>query len=72
MFVAIFVAIATWEWRRPRRRPQVRGSRWGAHLTLAGLNSLVVRLIAPASGVSFALWAERAGWGLLRATDAPP
>ena len=71
MFVALFVAIATWEWRRPRRRPHVRGSRWGAHLTLAGVNSLVVRLIAPASGVSFALWAERAGWGLLRATDAP-
>ncbi len=31
----------------------------------------MVRLIAPASGVTFALWAERQGWGLLRAADAP-
>jgi len=42
------------------------------HVTLAALNSFVVRIIAPASGVSFALWAERAGWGLFRATAAPP
>jgi sterol desaturase/sphingolipid hydroxylase (fatty acid hydroxylase superfamily) len=71
VFVAIFAAIALWEWRRPRRRPQLRGARWRAHVALAALNSLVVRVIAPASGVSFALWAERAGWGLLRNVDAP-
>jgi sterol desaturase/sphingolipid hydroxylase (fatty acid hydroxylase superfamily) len=66
LFIAIFAAIAVWEWRRPRRQPQVRGSRWGVHVTLAGLNSLVVRLIAPASGVSFAPSAEQAGWGLFQ------
>ncbi len=38
---------------------------------LAVLNSLVVRIIAPASGVSFALLAERRGWGLLGNVDAP-
>jgi sterol desaturase/sphingolipid hydroxylase (fatty acid hydroxylase superfamily) len=40
-------------------------------VALAALNSLVVRIIAPASGVTFALWAERQGWGVLRALDTP-
>ncbi|HEY6361203.1 MAG TPA: sterol desaturase family protein [Vicinamibacterales bacterium] len=67
----MFAAIAVWEWRRPRRTPQVRGARWAAHITLAALNVLVVRIIAPASAVTFALWGERNGWGLLRAASAP-
>ena len=71
MFAAIFAAIALWEWRRPRRRPERRGSRWRTHVLLAALNSLVVRIIAPASGVSFALWADERGWGLLSIVDAP-
>ena len=29
-----------------------------------------MRVIAPASGVSFALWAEQRGWGVLRNVDA--
>lgn len=41
-------------------------------MALAALNSAVVRIIAPASGVTFALWAEREGWGVLRAADAAP
>ena len=61
-----------WEWRHPRRRSQLRGPRWRTHLTLAALNTLVVRIIAPASGVSFAIWAEQRGWGLLSTIDAPP
>jgi sterol desaturase/sphingolipid hydroxylase (fatty acid hydroxylase superfamily) len=71
MFAAIFAAIALWEWRRPRRRPERRGSRWRTHVLLAAVNSLVVRIIAPASGVSFALWADERGWGLLSIVDAP-
>jgi sterol desaturase/sphingolipid hydroxylase (fatty acid hydroxylase superfamily) len=70
LFVAIFAAIALWEWRSPRRRSQLRGPRWRTHVALAALNSLVVRIIAPASGVSFALWAEQRGWGVLRHVDA--
>jgi len=71
IFLAIFTTLALWEWRRPRRRPQLRGGRWRTHLLLAALNAAVVRIIAPASVVSFALWAEREGWGLLRAVAAP-
>ena len=72
MFAAIFAAIALWEWRRPRRRPERRGSRWRTHVLLAALNSLVVRIIAPASGVSFALWAEeRRGAGSVSSTGQP-
>jgi sterol desaturase/sphingolipid hydroxylase (fatty acid hydroxylase superfamily) len=71
-FLGVFAALALWEWRRPRRQPAVRGSRWTAHVVLAALNSLVVRLIAPASEVTFALWAQRSGWGLLPRIDAPP
>jgi sterol desaturase/sphingolipid hydroxylase (fatty acid hydroxylase superfamily) len=61
-----------WEWRHPRRQSQLRGPRWRTHLALAALNTLVVRIIAPASGVSFAIWAEQRGWGLLSTIDAPP
>jgi sterol desaturase/sphingolipid hydroxylase (fatty acid hydroxylase superfamily) len=70
-FLAVFAAIAVWEWRLPRRAPQLRGARWAAHIILAALNTVVVRIIAPASEVTFALWAERNGWGLLRAANAP-
>jgi sterol desaturase/sphingolipid hydroxylase (fatty acid hydroxylase superfamily) len=70
IFLVVLTSVAVWEWRRPRR-PQLRGARWRTHLTLAALDTLVVRLIAPASGVTFALWAQREGWGVLTATSAP-
>jgi sterol desaturase/sphingolipid hydroxylase (fatty acid hydroxylase superfamily) len=60
-----------WEWRHPRRRSQLRGPRWRTHLALAALNTLVVRIIAPASGLTFAVWADDRNWGLLRTIDAP-
>jgi sterol desaturase/sphingolipid hydroxylase (fatty acid hydroxylase superfamily) len=72
IFIAVFASLAVWEWRRPRRRPALRGARWRTHFSLAALNTLVVRLIAPGAGVTFALWAQRKGWGVLPATAAPP
>jgi sterol desaturase/sphingolipid hydroxylase (fatty acid hydroxylase superfamily) len=70
IFLLVFTSLAIWESRRPRR-PQRRGARWRTHLALAALNTLVVRLIAPAAGLTFAFWAEREGWGVLRASGAP-
>jgi sterol desaturase/sphingolipid hydroxylase (fatty acid hydroxylase superfamily) len=70
-FGVAFLTIASWELVRPRRLDSRRATRWPINLSLAAVNSLVVRLIAPASGVTFALWAERRGWGVLRLVDLP-
>jgi sterol desaturase/sphingolipid hydroxylase (fatty acid hydroxylase superfamily) len=63
-FVAAFVLLAGWEAWAPRRSDATR-RRWLLNLSLAALNALVVRLVVPASGLTFALWAEARGTGLL-------
>lgn len=75
IFLAAFTALAVWEWRRPRRPAPAtapRGVRWRTHFSLAALNQVTVRLIAPVSGVTFAVAAQRNGWGVLPATGMPP
>lgn len=70
-FAIGFLTIAAWELLRPRRSNTARARRWPINLSLAVVNGALVRLIAPASGVTFALWAEARGWGALRAIDLP-
>jgi sterol desaturase/sphingolipid hydroxylase (fatty acid hydroxylase superfamily) len=48
-----------------------RLARWPANLGVAGLNALLVRLIAPGGAVGFALVAETSGWGLLNHLAVP-
>ncbi|HNC98233.1 MAG TPA: sterol desaturase family protein, partial [Myxococcota bacterium] len=65
-FASVFVGMAAWEWCLPRRvRSRTRGRRWPANLGIAILDTGVVRILAPAGAVGFAVAAERQGLGLL-------
>ena len=48
-----------WEAWWPRRSDAHRRARWPVNLSLAVVNAVIVRVLAPASGVTFALLAER-------------
>ena len=71
-FAVVFVAMALWELAAPRR-PLVagRGTRWVANLGLVALNTVIVRLIAPAAAVGGAWMAAERGWGLLNVVAVP-
>ena len=69
-FIGIFVLMALLELAIPRRTPgQGKGERWFTNLMIAGLDSLVLRvmamLAAPIAAFTAALWAQKQGWGLL-------
>lgn len=69
-FCAVFVLMAAWEGRAPRRRlARSKSQRWGNNLALVALNSAVARLVFPAGAVGAALFAEQQGWGLLNLVE---
>lgn len=71
-FAGMFVAMAIWEVRAPRRaRLHPRSVRWVANLGLVALDSVVVRLLFPVAALGFASLAAERGWGLLNAFDVP-
>ena len=71
VFLAVCLGLGLWEAWWPRRGDARRGVRWPVNLSLAVVNSVIVRVLAPASGVTFALLAEGRGLGLLRAVTWP-
>ncbi len=75
-FAGIFVVMALLELLIPKRElGHSKGSRWFTNITIGGVDSLVVRLMAliviPVSAVAAALWAEAAGWGVLNWLGLP-
>lgn len=75
-FLGIFVALALLELAIPRRDAgPAKGSRWITNLMIAGLDSLVLRLMAmlavPITAVAAALWAQTQGWGLANSLNWP-
>jgi sterol desaturase/sphingolipid hydroxylase (fatty acid hydroxylase superfamily) len=75
-FAGIFAVMALLELALPRRVPgQGKGARWFTNLTIAGIDSLVVRamamLAAPVAAVAAAAWAQTQGWGVLNWLDWP-
>jgi len=71
-FLAVFLAMALWEMRAPRRALTTsKKFRWFSHFALVLLNSLLVRLIAPLGVVSIAVLADAHGWGLLNTMTLP-
>ena len=71
-FFGVFVLMATWELLAPRRTLTVsKPSRWLNNITLTVLNTLVLRLLFPASAMGVAAWAAQQGWGLLNRVDWP-
>lgn len=75
-FVGIFIVMALLELLLPRRTlNQSKGQRWFTNLAIAGIDSLIVRLMAlfvvPLAAVATALWAQTKGYGVFNATDWP-
>jgi sterol desaturase/sphingolipid hydroxylase (fatty acid hydroxylase superfamily) len=70
-FLLFGIGVIGLEAWRPRRGDADRRRRWPINLSLGAANAVVVRLIAPASGVTFALWADARGLGLARLLDLP-
>ena len=82
-FAGVFLAMVALESMIPKRRltmPWAR--RWLTNLSIVGIDSLLVRLMAnlpqivgaavvPIAAVATAIWAERAGWGLLNLVGLP-
>ncbi len=72
-FAAAFVALAVFEWLKPRRALSVpRYVRWINNLALTAINSATLRALFPAAAVGIAVFAERQGLGLLHFYDLPP
>ena len=71
-FVGVLAALAGAEALAPRRRQAVgRGQRWPGNLGLVAIDTLILRVLFPATAVGMALLAERRGWGLLATADLP-
>ncbi len=71
-FAGVALVMALWEWRAPRRPLQLpRRQRWTANLGLVVLDSLLVRLVAPAAALGVAALAEARGWGLFHVLAVP-
>ncbi len=76
-FLGIFVLMALLELAIPRRDPRDgKASRWFTNLMIAGIDSLVLRLMtmlaAPLAAFAAALWAQDQGWGLLNWLNGSP
>lgn len=72
VFLGVLVVMAVWEALVPGRPQAIgRGVRWPNNLALVAVNTLVVRVLVPFSGVAMAALAEGKGWGLFNAVAVP-
>ena len=70
--VAVFAAMALWEWLAPRRALMAgRRPRWPGNLGIWAIDSVLVRLLGPATVVGVALAAAEHGWGLFHLLGLP-
>ena len=64
-FFGVFIVIALWELRSPKRTLTVsKTMRWLSNLGIVVLNTLVLRLLFPAAAIGVAAFATTHGWGL--------
>lgn len=71
-FLSIFAVMALWELAAPRRALVVsKRVRWLNNLALAGVNTVLLRLLFPAAAVDMAAYAAQQGWGLLNHFPVP-
>lgn len=67
-FAVVFVLMALWERRAPRRPLAIgRRRRWPGNLGIAVLDTLLLRLLLPTAAFGTALLGEARAWGLLPA-----
>ncbi len=71
-FVAVFAAMALWEWFAPRRHLTAgRRPRWPGNLGILAIDIIAVRLLVPTAAVGVALIAAARGWGLFNLLGLP-
>ena len=70
-FAGMLALMALWEALAPRRILRQGRRRWSANLTLAVLNTVVVRFVVPLGAYGAAVLADDRGWGLFNRTDGP-
>ena len=71
-FAGVFALMAVWELLAPRRQQAAeRPLRWSSNLGIVVLDTVLVRILVPATGVGIAFLAEARGWGLFHAFAAP-
>ena len=71
-FIGVFTAMALWEAAAPRRpRSYSRLARWPSNLAIVALNTVLLRILLPATAVSLALLAAQRNWGLLNNLRLP-
>lgn len=64
--IALFVIVASLEWRRPTRAlARTRIKRWSHNFALVLVNNFVLRLLFPTASVGVAWYAQQYHWGLL-------
>ena len=69
-FVTIFVLVAIWEIRAPRRNLTTsKKGRWFNNLTIIAINPVILHLVFPVLAVGMAQKAQANGWGLLNQFD---
>jgi sterol desaturase/sphingolipid hydroxylase (fatty acid hydroxylase superfamily) len=71
-FVLIFILVALWEIRRPRRALTTSKKwRWFSNLSITTINLVLLRLVFPVLAVGMAQTAQTNGWGLLNHLGTP-
>ena len=71
-FFGVLAVVALAEIILPRRRLTAsKLRRWASNLGIVFLNSLIVRLLLPATAAGFAVFAAQRGWGVFNALEAP-
>ncbi len=71
VFAGVLAVLLVLERLWPRRPQRLDWRRWPGNLGLAVVDSLLLRLVAPAAAVGIAFWAETRGFGLLPALGLP-
>jgi sterol desaturase/sphingolipid hydroxylase (fatty acid hydroxylase superfamily) len=71
-FAGIFAVMAVWEFFGPRRKQAIgRGVRWPGNLGVVAVDTILVRLLIPATAVGVALVAQAHGWGFFNVIALP-
>jgi sterol desaturase/sphingolipid hydroxylase (fatty acid hydroxylase superfamily) len=71
VFLGLFALLALAQWRWPLRGVEKAALRFGRHLLIAALGTLLVRLAAPVAAVGAGALAWNKGIGLLPVLDVP-
>lgn len=71
-FLSVFGLMASWEAIAPRRQLSAQKlNRWVANLSVAVLNTIVIRIVLASGAVGVAMVAADQGWGLFNMLDWP-